>query len=282
MIVAGIDIGSLSGKCVIIQKDSNSEAKILSSAVIYTSPDSEGTAREVMQKALGVAGLRQSDLSYIVSTGYGRVNVPFANENITEISCHAKGVNWLFPEVRTILDVGGQDCKAISCKENGKVVDFVMNDKCAAGTGRYLERIAATLGVGLEEVGPLSIEGYNTPELIKSYCAVFAERDVINLLRQGKKKTDIMAGACDALVKRFSTLILKVGMREDFAMSGGVAKNIGIVKRLEARFGVKVYLAPDPQIIGALGAAIFALGKADLLFTEEARNEIYNIRRENR
>lgn len=264
MIVSGIDIGSLSGKCVIIRKDSNDEVNVLSSAVIYTSPDSEGTAREVMQKALDTAGLRQGDLNYIVSTGYGRVNVPFANENITEISCHAKGVNWLFPKVRTILDVGGQDCKVISCKENGKVVNFVMNDKCAAGTGRYLERIAATLGVGLEELGPLSIEGYDTPEFIKSYCAVFAERDVINLLRQGKKKADIIAGACDALVKRFSALILKVGMQEDFAMSGGVAKNIGIVKRLEARFGVKVYLATDPQIIGALGAAIFALEKADL------------------
>lgn len=256
MLVAGIDIGSLSGKCVILRNDER--IKIISSAVILTGPDSEGTAQEVMQKALAEAGLSFHDLSYIVSTGYGRVNVPFADENITEISCHARGINWVFPQVRTILDMGGQDCKAISCGQNGKVLDFVMNDKCAAGTGRYLERIAATLGVGLEEVGPLSMTGRETPAEIKSYCTVFAERDVITLLRQGRNKKDIIAGACDAIVKRIMTLLLKVGVQKDFSVSGGVAKNIGIVKRLEERLGMKAYVAPNPQIIGALGAALYA------------------------
>ncbi len=259
MIVAGIDIGSLSGKCVILRREDGE--KVVSSAVILTTPDSEGTARDVMHKALAAADLTIKDLSYIVSTGYGRVNVPLAQENITEITCHTKGINWLFPNVRTILDMGGQDCKAISCGEDGRVLNFVMNDKCAAGTGRYLERIAAILDVPLTEVGPLSLEGLNTPVEIKSYCTVFAERDVLILLREGRSKKEILAGACDAIVKRIATLMLQVGVRNDLSISGGVAKNIGIVRRLEKRFGMNIAIAPDPQIVGALGAALFALAR---------------------
>lgn len=256
MFVAGIDVGSLSGKCVIMEgKDA---LEIRASQVIYTTPDSEETAMKVFGLALKEAGLAMRDLDYIVATGYGRVNVSCANAHITEISCHAKGIHWVFPNVRTILDMGGQDCKVISCGENGVVRNFLMNDKCAAGTGRYLERVAGTLDVALNDVGELSLEGIDSPEEIRSYCTVFAEQDIITLLRQGKNKSNIMAGACDAIVKRIYAMLMQVGVSPEFSVSGGVAKNTGITRRLERVLNMPVRIAPDPQIIGALGAAVFA------------------------
>jgi len=260
MIVSGIDIGSRSSKCVIIGQD-GTQAKILASHVLLTTPDSEETARSVLNLTLQKIGIALTDLRYIVSTGYGRVNVSIANKTITEISCHAKGVAWYYPNVKTILDIGGQDCKVIACND-GKVTNFIMNDKCAAGTGRYLERIAALLQVSLENIGSLSLEGMYTPEVIQSYCAVFAEQDVVSLLWQGKRHCDILAGACDAVVKRISPMITRIGMKNDFSISGGVAKNIGIIKRLEKEWGANAYISPDPQIIGAIGAAFFSLEHA--------------------
>lgn len=253
MIVSGIDIGSLSTKAVIMKDD-----KLLSWSIALTTPDSVATARAVLGRALEKANLSQEQIEYVVSTGYGRVNVPFAQKNMTEISCHAMGSHWLSPEIRTILDMGGQDCKAIRCDERGNVVDFVMNDKCAAGTGRYLERIAAMLRLPLDEIGPLSLETVEGPALIDNYCVVFAERNVQMLVRQGKHHNDILAGACDALTEKCYTLLSRVGIEEAFSISGGVAKNLGMVRRLEKKLGLKAHVAPEPQIIGALGAAHFA------------------------
>jgi predicted CoA-substrate-specific enzyme activase len=253
VIVAGIDIGSSSSKAVIMK-----DGKILAWNIVPTQPDSNKTAAVVMDNILKYAGLSMDKIDYIVSTGYGRVNVPFAQKNITEISCHALGNNRLFPEVRTILDIGGQDCKAINCNEQGKVTTFAMNDKCAAGTGRYLERIANTLNLSLEEIGNLSIATINSPVRIESYCVVFAERDVQILLLQGKNRNDILAGVLDAITDRIYSLLLRVKLLEAFAISGGVAKIPGVVKRLEDKLGVKFCIAPDPQIVGAVGAACFA------------------------
>lgn len=253
MIVAGVDIGSLSAKAVIMEGE-----KLLSWSIILTRPDSVETAREVMDQALRNADLSLDRIEYIVSTGYGRVNVPFAQRNITEISCHALGSHWLFPEVRTILDMGGQDCKAIRCDEHGRVTNFAMNDKCAAGTGRYLERIGAMFRLSLDEIGPLSLQTIEGPVQIDSYCVVFAERNVQLLVRQGKHRNDILAGACNAIVERIYSLLARVGVQEAFSMSGGVAKNSGVLKRLEDKLGVRAYIAQEPQIVGALGAAIFA------------------------
>lgn len=257
MIVAGIDIGSLSGKCVLMETDGETH-RVLTSMVILTLPDSEETAHEVLRLALEHVGVSREDLSYIVATGYGRVNVSFADKTLTEISCHAKGVNWTFPDVRTILDIGGQDSKVISINAKGRVVNFLMNDKCAAGAGRYLERIAERLGATLEEIGELSLRGMDTPEEIRSHCTVFAEQDVTMLLRHGKRKEDIMAGACDALVERIGRMVKRIGLKKEFTVSGGVAKNIGVVKRLEKTLQVQIETAQDPQILGALGAAVFA------------------------
>ncbi len=253
MITAGIDTGSSSAKAVIIE-----DSKIISSSIIPTGPNSTETARQVLEEALSTNGVSMKDIKYVVSTGYGRINVPFAQKNITEISCHARGVVAVFPKARTILDMGGQDCKAIRCDEQANVLNFLMNDKCAAGTGRYLERIATTLNIPIQDIGPLSLQTVEGPAPISSFCTVFAQGDVISLLRQGKHINDILAGVCEALTERIQTLIRRIGLVEDFSISGGIAKNIGVVKRLERNLGVKAYIAPEPQIIGALGAALFA------------------------
>lgn len=253
MIVAGIDIGSSSTKAVIIADD-----KLLAWSIISSKPDSFETAREVMELALKNAGLCLEQIERIVSTGYGRINIPFAHEKITEISCHALGSHKLFPHVRTILDMGGQDCKVIRCNEHGKVVNFVMNDKCAAGTGRYLERIANILALPLEKTGDLSFQIIEGPAPINSYCAVFAERDVQLLVRQGKHRNDILAGAYQSIIERIYSLCARVGIQEPLSISGGIAKNSGVVKRLENKLRIKACIADEPQIVGALGAALFA------------------------
>jgi predicted CoA-substrate-specific enzyme activase len=255
MITAGIDIGSLSANVVILRDD-----KITVSHNIRTGPDTCETSWQVMKEALAMmdGNFSVDSIDYIVATGYGRVVVPFSNKTVTEISCHAKGNHFFFPQVRTILDMGGQDCKAISCDEKGKVTNFIMNDKCAAGTGRYLERVASTLGISLADLGPLSLQTVKGAADISHYCAVFAQQDILLLRREGVHLSDILAGACEGIVKRIYPLLQQLGIRADFAISGGVAKNIGIVSRMEKKLGMKANIAFDSQIVGALGAALFA------------------------
>jgi len=232
--------------------------KILSWHIMLTGPDSVETSKKVMDETLKKADLSLNDIEYVVSTGYGRVVVPFANRNITEITCHAKGANWLLANVRTILDMGGQDCKAIRCDENGKVTDFVMNDKCAAGAGRSMEVMAKLLEVPLEGIGKYSLEIVEKPAAISSTCTVFAKSEVLSLLRSGVHKNDILAGLCEALADRVLPLLKRVRIEKEFVIAGGIAKNIGVVKRLEEKTGLKANIAFEPQIVGALGAAIFA------------------------
>jgi predicted CoA-substrate-specific enzyme activase len=253
MIVAGVDIGSLSTKALVLEG-----GNIRGWAVIRTGPDPEASAARVTDLALERSSLTPGDIQCTAATGYGRVNVPFAQVTITEISCHARGSHWYFPDVRTILDMGGQDCKAIRCDAKGRLTNFVMNDKCAAGTGRYLERVAATLGLELSDIGGLSLQPVDGPLPVSSTCAVFAESAIIKLMREGKHANDILAGATDAIVERIGGLLGRVGMEEAFCVSGGVAKNIGVVRRLEKKWGLESRIAPEPQIVGALGAALFA------------------------
>lgn len=257
MIVSGVDIGSLSTKALIME-----DGMIRGWGVIHTGPDPVESATQVMGMAAKNANLTPDQIQFTVATGYGRVNVPFAQTTVTEISCHARGSHWCFPQVRTILDMGGQDCKAIRCDERGKLTNFVMNDKCAAGTGRYLERVAATLGLELDQIGPLSLEWVEGPLPVSSTCAVFAEASVVKFLREGRHTNDILAGATDAIVGRVINLLERVGIEDAFCVSGGVAKNIGVVRRLEEKLGLKAHLAPEPQIMGALGAALFAMAKS--------------------
>lgn len=251
MITAGIDVGSRSAQAVILEK-----GKIISYSNIETGPDSAETAHLAMAEALP-AGLFLSQLDYIAATGYGRIIVPFANENVSEITCHARGANRLFPSVRTILDMGGQDCKAISCDEKGKVTSFVMNDKCAGGTGRFFEIIADVLKILLKDIGELSLQSKRVIPF-NTRCAVFAKSDAIALARKGIDINDILAGLHDAVSRRVTALIQKVGIAADMVVTGGIAKNIGVVRRLEEKLGIKVLLPKEPQIVGALGAATIA------------------------
>jgi len=252
MITAGVDVGSASAKALILREET-----IVDWAITATTGDSSESANIVMSLLLDKTGLSLDNIDYIVSTGYGRVNVPFADKEITEITCHATGAHWLFPEVRTILDIGGQDVKAIRCNDKGKVVKFVLNDKCAAGTGRYLERTATTLGLKIEELGPLSLQNVKDPPPdISSVCTVFAAEEMLRLLRKGEDHRDILAGATKALVQRLCGFIDRVGLEESLIVTGGVAKNIGVISYLEKQLGVKTVSAPEPQIIGALGAAL--------------------------
>jgi predicted CoA-substrate-specific enzyme activase len=252
MIVAGVDIGAATAKAVI-----QSDDKVLSSSVIPTGYSVVMAAEAVTKEALLRSGLSMSQLEYIVSTGYGRRAVSFANKALTEIICHAAGVSSLMPQARTIVDIGGQDSKVIGLDADGNVSNFVMNDKCAAGTGRFLEVMAGVLGVEISEMGAISLLG-KEPCQITSTCTVFAESEMVSLRAEGKSRENILAGINKALVHRIAIMGQSVGFREKVAFTGGVAKNIGIRKALEDGIGLKIWVPEEPQIIGALGAAILA------------------------
>ncbi|MBI1987947.1 MAG: 2-hydroxyglutaryl-CoA dehydratase [Nitrospinae bacterium] len=251
-IIAGIDIGSATSKVVILR-----EGGIVASSLIRTGADSADTAHRAMAMALKEIGLGLADLHYIVATGYGRIIVPFAHEIITEIACHAKGTHFVFPHVRTILDMGGQDCKAIRIDERGLHTSFAMNDKCAAGTGRFLEAMARALDLSIQELGPLSLQASESVA-VSSMCAVFAKSEVTAMARRGIPQSTILAGLHEAIAERVHGLLKRVGIEPEFAISGGIAKNVGVVRKLEERLGLKAHIAPEPQIMGALGAALFA------------------------
>ena len=255
MIVAGIDIGSKSAKAVIMEDN-----QLLQEGFCDTGPESAKTARKIMEEVTKGAGITLGDINYIVSTGYGRVVVPFAQGNISEISCHAKGIHWHFPEVRTILDMGGQDCKAIRCDEDGKITSFVMNDKCAGGTGRFLELMAELLELPLEEIGPVSLES-EEKILLSTICAIYAKTEALSMLKKGVSKKDILAGLHEAIASRCVNLLRRVSVKKEFAITGGIAKNVGMVKKLEEKIKLKPLIAGEPQTIGALGAALFAREK---------------------
>jgi benzoyl-CoA reductase subunit A len=252
MITLGVDIGSLTGKALVLRDN-----EILAWDLILTGPDSIETGTTVTESTLKKAGLTLGDMDFIVSTGYGRIVIPFAHKNISEISCHAKGAHWFFPSVRTILDMGGQDCKAIRCDGSGKVTDFVMNDKCAAGAGRSMGIMAELVSVPLEELGAMSLEATNGGVPVSSTCVVFARSEVLAYLRDGVAKSEILAGACEALTSRVKGLLKRISVEKDFVISGGIAKNVGVVSRLEKALDVEASICFEPQIVGALGAAIF-------------------------
>ncbi len=258
MYVAGIDIGSLASKAMIINEDK----EIVSYTLIRSRPKSELSALEVMRFCLEKARLSMDNISYIVATGYGRISVPFANEKITEILCHARGVHWLLPSVRTIIDIGGQDTKGILIDKDAKVLNFVMNDKCAAGTGRFLEVMASALEVGISELGELAFSARERSK-ISSVCTVFAESEIISLMAEGAPKDSICAGLCDSIATRIYRMLLRIRIEPDICMTGGGSKNVAIVRMMEGKIGSNVVVPAEPQSTGALGAALTALRKLD-------------------
>ena len=274
MLTMGVDIGSRSAQCVILE-----DGQLLTYSNIETGADSAKTAYAAVEAAVhrrdglwgenrmlmpdvqtGQLGIEKMD--YIVATGYGRVVVPFAHGRLTEISCHGRGAHWLVPGVSTILDMGGQDCKGIRVNERGEVTRFIMNDKCAAGTGRFLEVMADALKVPLFEIGELSMESTkNIP--VRSVCTVFARSEAIALMRRGESKADILAGLHEAISQRVVALLRRVGIEEKFVITGGVARNVGVVTRIGEKLGgVKVTIPAEPMIAGAVGAALFAFDRA--------------------
>jgi len=255
LITAGVDVGSVSSQAVIL-----ADGELFAYSSTRTGSSSPDSARKAMAQALEETGMVLEDIQFVVGTGYGRTNVPFANKIITEIGCHARGANHLCgPKVRTILDMGGQDCKAIHCDERGKVTNFLMNDKCAAGTGRGMEVLGEMLAVPIQEIGPLSLEVEEEVPPVSSTCVVFAKSEAMGLLRSGWSKNDVLAAYCESMARRVVGLLERIGTEPEFVITGGIAKNIGIVRRVEEELGVKSLRAtPDPQIVGALGAALFA------------------------
>jgi bzd-type benzoyl-CoA reductase Q subunit len=261
IVTAGVDVGSVSSKAVIL-----ADGKIYSYSIMRTGSNSPDSAMKVLDWAMEGTGLTKDGIKYVVGTGYGRVNVPMANKAVTEIACHARGANYIWgPTVRTILDVGGQDIKAIRCDENGRVTSFLMNDKCAAGTGRGMEVFADLLKVPVEQIGEVSLKVDVEPEPVSSTCVVFAKTEAIGLLRKGWPKEKVLAAYTRAMALRMSKLLERVGVEKEFVVTGGQSKNVGIVTRIENIIGMKRLPMPnyeenglDPMIAGAIGAALFA------------------------
>ena len=256
IISCGIDVGSVSSQAVIMV-----DGKIYAFSNMRTGSNSPDSATRALDRALEDTGMILDDIHYIVGTGYGRLNIPMAKRNITEIACHALGANFIYgPSVRTILDIGGQDCKAIRCDEKGKVINFLMNDKCAAGTGRGMEVMAELLNVPIVEIGERSFQVDEEPEPVSSTCVVYAKSEALSLLRQGWSVEKVLAAYSRAMATRIMELLDRLGVEKEFAFTGGQSKNIGTVKRVEKLLGFEA-IKPgdlDPQIAGAIGASLFA------------------------
>ena len=251
MYFAGVDIGSTMSKIVILGDD------VVASIVGPTGAEHRRLANEVMKNVLEKANLSFEQIAYVIATGYGRVNVPFADKQVTEISCHAKGIGGLFPQAKTVIDIGGQDCKAIKLA-GGNVVDFIMNDKCAAGTGRFLEVMAEALDIKLKDMGELSLRS-NSKVNISNTCTIFAEQEVISNLADGIPVEDILAGIHYAVATRIHAMAQRIKIEREVAITGGGAKNVGLIKAIEDRLGYSSLVPQEPLLTGALGAAI--LGK---------------------
>ena len=257
MIVAGVDLGSATGKAVILR-----EQTIVASHVVRSTTHPEKTALLALEGALKAAGMSSiEEFGYILGTGYGRRGASFINEDMSEITCHARAAFWWQPETRTVVDVGGQDCKIISLDDDGRVLNFVMNDKCAAGTGKFFEVMARTFDCSLDEFAQLSLQSDN-PANITKQCSVFAESEVISLINDGVNQADIAAGLVDSIVRRLIAMIHRVGLVPRLVISGGCAKNEALVRGMERAMKLEILRLPSPQLAGALGAALFARDRA--------------------
>ena len=254
ILTCGIDVGSVSSQAVLV-----ADGELYGYNSMRTGNNSPDSAKNALQGVMDKCGMKLEDIHYVVGTGYGRVNVPFSHKAITEIACHARGANYMGGSgVRTILDMGGQDCKAIHCDEKGKVTNFLMNDKCAAGTGRGMEVISDLMQIPIAELGPRSFDVDVEPEAVSSVCVVFAKSEALALLKAGYTKNKVIAAYCQAMAERVVSLLQRIGVEEGFFITGGIAKNPGVVKRIERLLGIKALDTKiDSQIAGALGAALF-------------------------
>ena len=251
---AGVDVGSTQTKAVIIDE----ERRIVARALVETGANVVQAAQTAFDTALQNGRLREEEVEYVVGTGYGRYKVTFGNTQVTEISCHGRGAVHMFPGTRTVVDMGGQDTKAISVAPAGDIIDFCMNDKCAAGTGRFLGAAASALDIPLGELGPTALRG-ERPVKITTTCTVFAESEVLSWLGKGKKIEDILLGVHQSIAARSAGLLRRVGINEEVTFTGGVARNLAMIATLEERLGTKLNVSEESHFMGALGAALFAL-----------------------
>ena len=251
---AGVDVGSTQTKAVVIDEHKN----IIGRSLIDTGANVTAAAEKSFAKAVAAAGLGEEEVEYVIGTGYGRYKVTFGNKQITEISCHGRGAVQMFPRTRTVIDMGGQDSKAIRVSENGEIVDFCMNDKCAAGTGRFLGAASMALKIPLGELGPTALES-NKPVRISTTCTVFAESEILSWLGKGKKVEDILWGVHLSIASRSIGLLRRVGIEDEISFTGGVANNSGMVHALEEGLHAKLNVSEESHYMGALGAALFAL-----------------------
>jgi len=252
MITVGIDVGSITTKAAVVK-----DGKLISDRIVTTGYNAKAAGKKIFDEIIAELDIDGSSIKRIISTGYGRKSLKFADKAVTEITCHAVGAHYLNPRVRSVIDVGGQDSKAISIDENGGVKDFAMNDKCAAGTGRFLEVMARALEVDLENFGNLSITA-DRPSKISSLCTVFAESEVISLISQGEKRENIIAGIHESIAARVSAMANRVGIKAPIMMTGGVAKNVGVLRALETKLGQAIEVSEKTQVTGAIGAALIA------------------------
>ena len=251
---AGVDVGSTQTKAVII----NEESEIVGRALVDTGANVVKAAENAFQEALTNGGIQEEEVEYVIGTGYGRYRVTFGNTQVTEISCHGRGAVHMFPNTRTVVDMGGQDTKAIRVSEAGEIVDFCMNDKCAAGTGRFLGAASAALDIPLDQLGPTALEA-ERPVKISTTCTVFAESEVLSWLGKGKKIEDILLGVHQSIASRSIGLLRRVGIEDEVTFTGGVAKNTGMVQAMEDGMKMRLNVSPESHFMGALGAALFAL-----------------------
>jgi predicted CoA-substrate-specific enzyme activase len=250
---AGVDVGSTQTKAIVIDED----AKIVGRSLIDTGANVVVAAEKAYRAALGDANLTEEHVGYVVGTGYGRYRVTFGHTQVTEISCHGRGAVHMFPGTRTVVDMGGQDTKAIRVGPTGEIVDFCMNDKCAAGTGRFLGAVAAALDIPLADLGAVALKA-EKPVKISTTCTVFAESEVLSWLGRGKKVEDILLGVHGSMISRSIGLMRRVGIEPEVTFTGGVTKNIGMVQGLNKALGFDVNVSDDSHFMGALGAALFA------------------------
>ena len=252
MYTMGIDIGSASSKIVILKDGREIEV----AQVVQAGTGTSGPKR-VLEETVSNTKLTLADMAYIVATGYGRCSVSYANQQISEITCHGKGIAHLNPGARTIIDIGGQDAKAIQLDQNGLIQKFAMNDKCAAGTGRFLEVMSRVLEIKLEDMADAHFKA-SDPAAVSSTCTVFAESEVISLLSQGVDLNNIVAGVHRSIANKACSLVYRIGLQQEVVMCGGVAQDLGVVDAIEQELKCKVTVAQNPQITGALGAALLA------------------------
>jgi predicted CoA-substrate-specific enzyme activase len=254
---AGVDVGSTQTKAVIVDET----RRIVARTLIATGANVTRAGERAFVTACETAGLPREAVGYVVGTGYGRYKVTFGDAQITEITCHARGAQFLFPETRTVIDMGGQDTKAIRVNPDGSVMDFSMNDKCAAGTGRFLSAAADVTGISLDEIGAVALRA-TAPVRLTSVCTVFVESDIMSYLAQRKTVEDILGGVHKAIATRTMALVRRVGVEREVTFTGGVSRNVGMVRSLEDVLGQPLNVSPDGHFMGALGAALFALERA--------------------